>query len=316
LALTTHWLVGPIGPCSGAATRPNAGPSKSVPADNAAYAVGFVKTTVAGYITAAGQFLRTTFGEQLTEVAKLDAKTVVAFVQRYAHDHGRSSTHYVTRALRSFLRFLQYRGYVKIDLASAVPVSLAGRWRHCPPGGVEQVLAQCNDTTAVGKRNHAILLILARLGLRSCEVADLRLDDLDWEHGVVRVRSPKGGRCSSMPLTAEVGQGLASYLEQARPRCTCRQIFVRHRAPVGALTRIAIGHVARSAIRRAGITGVCLGSHTFRHTLATDLLRNGASLDEIGELLRHKDASTTAIYAKVDLTTLRSLAMCWPGGTL
>lgn len=110
------------------------------------------------------------------------------------------------------------------------------------------------------------------------------------------------------------GQALASYLEQARPRCASREVFLRHRAPVGGLTRMAIRHVASAAIRRAGITGVCLGSHTFRHTLATDLLRHGASLDEIGEVLRHKDASTTAIYAKVDLTTLRSLAMCWPGG--
>ena len=117
-----------------------------------------------------------------------------------------------------------------------------------------------------------------------------------------------------MPLPTDVGQALASYLEQARPHSACRKVFLRHLAPVGGLTGMAIRHVARAAIRRAGITGVCLGSHTFRHTLATDLLRHGASLDEIGEVLRHKDASTTAIYAKVDLTTLRSLAMCWPGG--
>lgn len=282
--------------------------------------LGFVKTTVAGYIAAARQFLSAALGKELANVARLDATTVVAFIQHYAQEHGRSSAHHVTRALRSFFRFLQHRGYVTIDLASAVPRiacwSLARLPKHLPPGGAEQVLAHCNDSTAVGKRNRAILLMLARLGLRSCEVADLRLDDLDWEHGVVRVRSPKGGRCSCMPLTTEVGQGLVSYLQQARPACTCRQIFVRHRAPVGPLTRMAIGHIARSAIRYAGITGVCLGSHTFRHTLATDLLRNGASLDEVSELLRHKDASTTAIYAKVDLITLRSLAMRWPGGTL
>ncbi len=281
--------------------------------------LGFVKTTVAGYITTAGQFLRTTFGEDLANVAKLDARAVVTFVQCYAHDHGRASAHYVTRALRSFFRFLHHRGYVTTDLASAVPRvafwSLAGLPKHLPPDGVDRVLAKCNDTTAIGRRNHAIVLILARLGLRSCEVADLRLDDLDWQHGLVRVRSSKGGRWTSMPLPAEAGHALASYLEQARPRCASREVFLRHRAPVGGLTPMAIRHVARAAIRRAGITGVCLGSHTFRHTLATDLLRHGASLDEIGEVLRHKDASTTAIYAKVDLTTLRSLAMCWPGGT-
>jgi site-specific recombinase XerD len=280
--------------------------------------LGFVKTTVAGYITTAGQFLRTTFGEELANVAKLDARAVVTFVQIYAHDHGRVSAHYVTRALRSFFRFLRHRGYVTTDLASAVPRvafwSLAGLPKHLPADGVDRVLARCNDTTAIGRRNHAIVLILARLGLRSCEVADLRLDDLDWQHGLVRVRSSKGGRWTSMPLPKEVGQALASYLEKARPRCACREVFLRHQAPVGGLTPMAIRHVASAAICRAGITGVCLGSHTFRHTLATDLLRRGASLDEIGEVLRHKDASTTAIYAKVDLTTLRSLAMCWPGG--
>jgi site-specific recombinase XerD len=280
--------------------------------------LGFVKTTVAGYITTAGQFLRTTFGEELANVAKLDARAVVTFVQIYAHDHGRVSAHYVTRALRSFFRFLRHRGYVTTDLASAVPRvafwSLAGLPKHLPADGVDRVLARCNDTTAIGRRNHAIVLILTRLGLRSCEVADLRLDDLDWQHGLVRVRSSKGGRWTSMPLPKEVGQALASYLEKARPRCACREVFLRHQAPVGGLTPMAIRHVASAAICRAGITGVCLGSHTFRHTLATDLLRRGASLDEIGEVLRHKDASTTAIYAKVDLTTLRSLAMCWPGG--
>jgi site-specific recombinase XerD len=280
--------------------------------------LGFVKTTVTGYTTTAGQFLRTTCGEDLANVTKLDAKAIVNFVLRYVHDHGRASAQYATRALRSFFRFLRHRGYVETDLASAVPRvafwSLAGLPKHLPPDGVDRVLAKCNNTTVIGRRNHAIVLILARLGLRSCEVADLSLDDLDWQHGLVRVRSSKGGRSTCMPLPTDVGQALASYLEQARPRCACREVFLRHRAPVSGLTRMAIRHVASAAIRSAGIIGVCLGSHTFRHTLATDLLRYGASLDEIGEILRHKDVNTTAIYAKVDLATLRPLAMCWPGG--
>jgi site-specific recombinase XerD len=137
--------------------------------------LGFVKTTVAGYITTAGQFLRTTFGEELANVAKLDARAVVTFVQIYAHDHGRVSAHYVTRALRSFFRFLRHRGYVTTDLASVVPRvafwSLAGLPKHLPPDGVDRVLARCNDTTAIGRRNHAIVLILARLGLRSCAIS-------------------------------------------------------------------------------------------------------------------------------------------------
>ena len=279
---------------------------------------GFAKTTVAAYLTVARQLLLTTFGEGSVDLSRLEAASVVSFVQGYARDHGRASAHEVPRALRSFFRFLLHRGYLSRDLASAVPRvaywSLARLPKHLPPGGVDQVLARCSRTTALDQRNHAIVLILARLGLRSCEVANLRLEDLDWEHGLLRVRSPKAGRWTAMPLPAEVGQALAVYLEQARPPGACRQVFVRHCAPGGPLTPMAIRHVARAAIRRAGFTDVCLGAHTFRHTLATDLLRAGASLDQIGELLRHKDASTTALYAKVDLSTLRSLARRWPGG--
>jgi site-specific recombinase XerD len=279
---------------------------------------GFAKTTVAAYLTVARQFFLTTFGEGSVDLTGLEAASVVSFMQRYACDHGHASAHEATRALRSFFRFLLHRGYLTRDLASAVPrvarCSLARLPKHLPPGGVDQVLARCSCATALDQRNHAIVLILARLGLRSCEVANLRLEDLDWEHGLLRVRSPKAGRWTAMPLPAEVGQALAVYLEQARPRGACRQVFVRHHAPGGPLTPMAIRHVARAALRRAGFTSVCLGAHTFRHTLATDLLRAGASLDEIGELLRHKDASTTALYAKVDLTTLRSLARRWPGG--
>ena len=190
--------------------------------------LGFVKTTVAGYITTAGHFLRTTVGEDLAKVANLNARVVITFVRCYAHDHGRASAHYVIGALRSFFRFLRHRGYVTTDLASAVPRvafwSLAGLPKLLPPHGVDRVLAQCNDTAAIGRRNHAIVLILARLGLRSCEVADLRLDDLDWQRGLVRVRSSKGGRWTSMPLPTEVGHALASYLKQARPRCASREV--------------------------------------------------------------------------------------------
>ncbi|HEY0792565.1 MAG TPA: site-specific integrase [Chthoniobacterales bacterium] len=279
---------------------------------------GFAPTTVAGYTTAAREFLRTTFGEGTADVTLLDAGGVVTFIQREVQAQGRASARYTIGALRSFFRFLQHRGFVCTDLAAAVPRiacwSLAGLPKHLPPGGVDTVIARCDRTTPERQRNYAIVLILARLGLRSCEVADLHLEDLDWDRGLIRVRSRKGGRWTAMPLPTEVGQALAAYLEQGRPRGACRQVFVRHRAPVGGLTPMAIRHVARSAFRQAGVTGVCLGAHTFRHTLATDLLRQGASLDEIGEVLRHKDASTTALYAKVDLTTLRPLAMRWPGG--
>jgi integrase/recombinase XerD len=207
---------------------------------------------------------------------------------------------------------------METDLSLAVPRiaiwSLAGLPKHLPAGDVERVIARNSDATDIGSRNRAILLVFARLGLRACEVADLRLEDLDWERGLIRIRSRKGGRWATMPLPADVGKALVTYLGRGRPKCCSRHVFIRSGAPLVGMTRMGMANVARAAMIRAGITGVRLGSHTFRHTLATDLLRRGASLHDIGEVLRHRDASTTAIYAKVDLPTLHSLAVAWPGG--
>jgi site-specific recombinase XerD len=279
---------------------------------------GFALTTIAGYGGVIRSFLGALFKSDLIALGRLSPSTIVDFVRQHVRGHSRVQAQYVTTALRSFFRFLRQRGAITEDLASAVPHvaswALAGLPKHLAPGAVHRVLTHQDRTTACGRRDYAILLLLARLGLRSCEVADLRLEDIEWEHGRFNVRSRKGGRSVLLPLPYEVGQAIARYLKDGRPRCTCRQVFVRNQAPLTGMTRITIGHVARKALIRSGIKGVCLGAHTFRHTLATDLLRQGASLDEIGRILRHKDASTTAIYAKVDIGALRSLAMRWPGG--
>jgi site-specific recombinase XerD len=280
--------------------------------------LGFAKVTVYGYTLAIRPFLSANFGRGPVDLTKLDAAMVIDYIRGYARGHGSVRSQYMVTTLRSFLRFLRATERIEADVAAVVPRvaswALAGLPSHLPRGKVNEVLACCERSTPVGKRDYAILLILARLGLRGCEVADLRLESFDWEQGRITIASRKGGRTVTMPLPGDVGRAVACYLQQARPRCACRQVFIRHQAPIVGVSVQGIRHVARNALIKAGVTGVRRGSHTFRHTLATDLLRQGAALDEIGRILRHRDPSTTAIYAKVDLSKLRTLAMRWPGG--
>ena len=221
-------------------------------------------------------------------------------------------------ALRYFLRYLRYQGEISVELARCVPPvavwSLSTVPKFLPAGTVQRVLDQCERATPDGKRNYAVLLLLARLGLRASEIVALQLDDVDWDNGRITVRC-KGGRWAQLPLSADVGEAIAIYLRSGRPHCVCRHVFLRHRAPIrGFAHSITVSTIVRRALIHAGIDSVRKGAHLFRHTLATDLLRKGASLDEIGELLRHRSPNTTALYAKVDLTALRTLALAWPGG--
>jgi integrase len=185
--------------------------------------------------------------------------------------------------------------------------------KFLPAGTVQRFLDQCERNTPDGKRNYAVLLLLARLGLRACEIVSMSLDDFDWESGRLTIRC-KGGRWTQLPLPSDVGEAIAIYLRSGRPRSGCRHVFLRHRAPIHGFTQsTTVSTIVRRALIRAGIDSVRKGAHLFRHTLATDLLREGSSLDEIGELLRHRSPNTTVVYAKVDLVTLRTLALPWPG---
>jgi site-specific recombinase XerD len=186
--------------------------------------------------------------------------------------------------------------------------------RAIPAHSVRQLLASIRRRTAMGRRDYAIVLLLARLGLRAGEVASLDLDDIDWDAGRVTVRG-KGGQRTALPLPADVGGAIAMYLRHGRPRSTSRRVFLRAKAPIrGFLGQSAIGSLVRHALARAGVKAPTQGAHQFRHALATQMLRHGASLAEIGEVLRHRSAETTKIYTKVDLGTLRTLALPWPGG--
>jgi site-specific recombinase XerD len=208
---------------------------------------------------------------------------------------------------------------ITLDRAAAVPSvangSLSGLPKSLPPAQVEQVLARCNRQTALGRRDYAILLLLARLSLRSGEVAHLTLEDLDWETGRITLRG-KMDRVDPLPLPAEVGEAIVAYLKPGRPCLSGeRRLFLRSKAPLaGFKDQQAVGSVVKHALAKAGIDSPRKGAHQFRHSLASEMLRQGHSLSEIGQLLRHHSPETTAIYAKVDLRSLRSLALPWPGG--
>jgi integrase len=215
-------------------------------------------------------------------------------------------------ALRSLLRYLHLAGLIESPLVWAVPSVADLRDRTLPrglePGAVKKLLATCDRRRLVGRRDFAILLLLSRLGLRAGEVAGLRLDDVDWRRGELLVRG-KGGRHDVLPLPVDVGEAVVSYLRR-RPRCKCRELFLRVTAPRQGLNRSTIGWVVRAACDRAGLARC--GAHRLRHTAATEMLRQGASLGEIGQVLRHREQKTTAIYAKVDRTALGELVRPWP----
>ncbi|MDQ3651551.1 MAG: site-specific integrase [Acidobacteriota bacterium] len=275
-------------------------------------------TTVTNYLEFVTRFLTAKFADGEVALSVLCAADVVAFVQRQAACLHLKRAKLMTTALRSFLQYARYRGDISIDLVAAVPTvanwSMASIPRSLPPVQVELVLAHCNRQTPLGRRDYAILLLLARLGLRAGEVAALRLEDINWQAGCISVRG-KGSQWSPLPLPADVGEAIAAYLQDGRPPTTSRSVFVRGRAPaISFRNQLAVLSVVRHALARAGIDAPHKGAHQFRHTLATELLRHGASLSEIGEVLRHRSPQTTAIYAKVDLAALRTLALPWPGG--
>jgi len=279
---------------------------------------GLSQATAINYLPFIEQFLSERFEKGRVNLSQLRAPDVTSFVQRHARDFSPARASLLVTALRSFLRHLQFQGKIKTDLAVCVPSvawwSFATLPKFLPAGDVQKVLQDCDRRTGIGRRNYAILLLLARLGLRAGEVVALNLEDIDWDNGHITVRA-KGGRWSQLPLPADVGKAIALYLRQDRPHVSCRRVFLRHRAPtVGFANSIAISSLVMSALKRAGVESARKGAHLFRHGLATDMLRHGASLDEIGDLLRHKSPNTTAIYAKVDLVALRSLALPWPGG--
>jgi site-specific recombinase XerD len=276
------------------------------------------EAAVVNYVPFVRRFLAARFGDRPVRLSRLCAGDIVRFVQRQAPRLHLKRAKLLTTALRSFLRYAGYRGDITCDLAAAVPTvanwSMTSIPRAIPVDAVRRLLTSINRRTAIGRRDYAILLVLARLGLRAGEVARLELEDIDWNAGSLSVQG-KGDQRSALPLPADVGAALATYLRFGRPPSSSRRVFLRAKAPIrGLLGAQAISSLVQHNLARAGVQGPTHGAHQFRHALATEMLRHGASLTEIGEVLRHRSPQTTMIYAKVDLESLRTLALPWPGG--
>jgi len=274
---------------------------------------GVSELTIDAYVIEVRRFLSGRGGGELRALTAADVSAAVL------GEVGRRSPATVRRygcALRSFLRFFYLTGLVDRDLsAAALPVS--GRRRSLLPQGItpeqaKALLRACDRRRAAGRRDYAVIVVMLRLGLRATEVATLRLDDLDWRAGQVTVHG-KGGRVDQLPLPVDVGEAVAAYLRRGRPRtATVREVFLGLRPPHVGIRRGGVTAIVASAARRAGL-GV-VRAHRLRHTAATDMLRAGAPLAEIGQVLRHRSLGSTAVYARVDVERLRTIARPLPAG--
>ncbi len=277
-------------------------------------------STILIYTANVRALLKDRFTGKRFRLEQLCAQDIVTFVQRRSSGMSGKVAKLMTTALRSFLRYLHFRGFVPRDLTGAVPSVAAWTMSTLPRAisavATEQLLASVDRTTAVGLRDYALLVLFARLGLRVSEVMRLELDDIEWMAGSLSYCG-KGGHQKQTTLPDEVGMAIAEYLQHGRPRCESRRVFLRHRAPVeGFRGPAGIDSLIRRRIQRAGVDTPSYGAHQFRHALAIRMLQGGASLGEIGTVLDHRSPETTRIYAKVDVDALRTLAAPWPGGVL
>lgn len=299
---------------------PVRGPEGSVEELLAAYRRWLVKerglapTTVRYYVKLARRLVESRGEHGDHPIADLGGAEVTAFLLRETSHCRTATAKSVTGQLRSFLRFLYVKGLTPLRLSAAVPPVAgwkdAGIPRGIPAGDVEGILDSCDRNQPGGVRDRAILMLVGRLGLRCIEVARLEVADIDWRAGEIAVRG-KARRQDRLPLPHDVGEALVSYMCQVRPARAVRPVFLTLRAPTRPITAGVVSYVCRCACQRAGLPPV--GAHRLRHSLATEMLRRGASLIEVGQVLRHQDLVTTAIYAKVDIATLRAVAQPWPG---
>jgi integrase/recombinase XerD len=270
--------------------------------------------TVRYYERFARLFLSSVSDHSDIDVGSISSGDVSRFLLAECSRRSVGSARTLVMALRSLMRFLHVEGLSATPLVGAVPAVAPWRPRSLPQplgaAAVARLLASCDRRTATGRRDYAILVVLARLGLRAGEVAALALEDIDWRRGEIVVRG-KGDRHESLPLPVDVGEALAGYLRRGRPRRQDRHLFLRVHAPTGAMTGSGVTNVVRSACRRAGLAVV--GAHRLRRSAACETLQRGASLAEVGELLRQRSAFTTNLYAKVDRAALQAVARPWPG---
>jgi site-specific recombinase XerD len=269
-----------------------------------------------GYLAAVRPFVTAHADGGQARLQGLTSGDVVAFLTAESRRLAPGTVQRVTTALRSLLRFWHLQGLTGGPLDRAVPRAAdrrPGLPRPLEHGHVAALLASCDQQTAMGRRDLAMLILLARLGLRAGEVAALTLDDIDWRAGEITITG-KGGRRDRLPLPADAGQALADWLLHGRPVAALdRSVFIRARAPRSGLTPVAVTQVVAAAAQRAGLGTIY--AHRLRHSAATAILAEGGSLAEIGQVLRHRRIVTTAAYTKVNVEALRALARTWPGAS-
>ena len=282
---------------------------------------GLALSTRQGYRRIVRRFIAAWFEGETPDWSSLLASRITAFVGQESAWRQRSSRQLPAVAVRSFLRFLVFRGAIRPGLEAAAPAP--PQWRHASlpsrltPEEVERVLAVYHDDTASSLRNRAMLLLLARLGLRTQDVIALRLDDIDWADGRLDLRPGKSRRARSVPLPHDVGQAMVAYVQSGRPPSASRQVFLRCRPPFQPLTKSAVWWMVRQAFANAGLAIPSgLASHIFRHTAASQMVNRGVSFKDVADVLGHQSIRTTGIYAKLDLNALATVALPWGGGAL
>jgi integrase/recombinase XerD len=279
---------------------------------------GLREPTLKSYEQVLRLFLRVSLGEDPLDLTRLAPADVVRFVTSLQDRYAASSIKHVRTALRSLFRFLRMQGYCDEKLELAIPAVAHWRMANLPRCLNEQQLKQVLEAfdlrTPCGLRDRAMALCLSTLGLRPRELAELRLEDIDWRAGTLRLRTRKTRRGAMLPLPREAGHALVTYLRQGRGKTTERRVFVQHsgRHCGTALSALAITAAVVRAFRRAGVDTPLGGAYVFRHTVASRLVARGASLKEVADFLGHQCLDTTTIYAKLDLGALREVALPWP----
>lgn len=277
---------------------------------------GVCAGTRANYIKYVGQFLATGSAGGGVDLAEIHARDVVTYVGGLSGRYRPRTVELAATSLRSFFRFLRVEGMCQDRLEDAVPMvphRPSGLVRHLSPAVLEQLIASLESSSPRGRRDRAMILCMARLGLRASELVGLGLDDLDWRNATVRVRARKTGHAALLPLTAQVGAALAGYLQHGRPDTAVRRVFVLHWLRVGEpISASIVTRAVEHALANAGIEAPVRGANLLRHSLATELLDRGAGLGQIADLLGHSCLASTRIYAAVDVTALREISLPWP----
>ena len=279
---------------------------------------GLVSETIRIRIRVARNFLSLQFGENSLEFSRILPGHIEQYFLNRSHRCNTTTLKTEASALRCFFRFLQFHGDISSHLSSSVPT--VPSWRHTiipeflTTDETNSLIQHCESGTPRGQRDIAILLLLIRLGLRAIEICRLTLDDMNWDAGFISFLG-KNSKREQLPLLQDIGEAISTYLCHGRPQCSTRYVFIRAIAPFEAFSSsCSVANVVRNALERANLNPPRKGSHLLRRSLATMMLRGGASLTEIGQILRHQKADTTAIYAKVDLDRLRPIARPWPVG--